>query len=72
MECVLLINNKFNNKQYLYKLHTHTWKEIDCAFSVSAATLWNRLPADSRNVLSLKNCKSLLKTHLFKVAFRDK
>ena len=44
----------------------------DCAFGVAAPTLWNRLPANIRNVLSLEKFKSLLKTHLFKVAFSDK
>ena len=38
----------------------------DCAFSVVAPTLWNRLPADIRNASSLENFKSLLKIHLFK------
>ena len=37
-------------------------------FSVAAPTLW----ADIRNVSSLENFKSLLKTYLFKVAFTDK
>jgi len=31
----------------------------DCAFSVSAPTLWNRLPTDIRNALSLENFKSI-------------
>ena len=44
----------------------------DCAFSVAALTYWNRLPADIRNSSSPKNFKSVLKTHLFKVAFTDK
>ena len=44
----------------------------DCAFSVAAPTLWNRLPADIRNASSLENFKSVLKTHLFKVAITDK
>ena len=35
-------------------------------------TLWNRLPANIRNASYLGNVKSLLKTHLFKVAFTDK
>ena len=35
-------------------------------------TLWNRLPANIRNASSLENFKSLLKTHLFKVAFTDR
>ena len=43
-----------------------------CAFSVAAPTLWNRLLANIRNASSLENFKSLLKTHLFKVAFTDK
>ena len=34
-------------------------------------TLWNTLPANIRNVSSLENVKSLLKTHLFKVVFTD-
>jgi len=32
----------------------------------------NRLPADFGNALSFENFKSVLKTHLFKVAFTDK
>ena len=44
----------------------------DCAFSVAAPTLWNRLSADIRNASSLENFKSVLKTHLFRVAFTDK
>ena len=44
----------------------------DCAFSVAAPTLWNKLPANIRNASSLGNFSSLLKTHLFKVAFTDK
>jgi len=44
----------------------------DYAFSVAALTLWNKLPADIRNAPSLENFKSILKTHLFKVAFTEK
>jgi len=44
----------------------------DCAFSVADPTLWNRLPADIRNVSSLWNVEPLLKSHLFNVAFTDK
>ena len=33
----------------------------DCAFSVAAPTLWNRLSADIRNASSLENFKSLFK-----------
>ena len=44
----------------------------DCTFSVAAPTLWNRLSENVRNASSLDNFKSLLKTHLFKVAFADK
>jgi len=43
-----------------------------CAFSVADPTLWNKLPADIRNVSSLEKFKSFLKTHIFKVAFTDK
>ena len=39
----------------------------DGAFSVSAPTLWNRLPADIRNASSLEHLKSVLKTHLLKL-----
>ena len=35
----------------------------DCAFSVALPTLWNRLPADIIDILSLENFKSVLKTH---------
>ena len=44
----------------------------DSAFSVAAPTLWNKLPADIRNGSSLEIFQSVLKTHLFKVAFTDK
>ena len=44
---------------------------IDCAFSVAAPTLWNRLPENIRNASSLETFKSVLKMHLFKVAFTD-
>ena len=40
----------------------------DCAFSIAAPTLWNRLPTNIRNASSLGTFKSLLKTHLFRVA----
>ena len=43
----------------------------DFAFSLAAPTLWNRLPADIRNTSSLENFKSLLNSHLFKVAFTE-
>jgi len=33
----------------------------NCAFSVAATTLWNRLPADNRNMSSLGNFKFVLK-----------
>jgi len=44
----------------------------DCAFSVAAPNLWNKLPANIINASSLGHFKSLLKTHLFNVAFTDK
>ena len=31
---------------------------VDCAFSVAAPALWNRLPADIRNVSPLENFKT--------------
>ena len=44
----------------------------DCALNVAAPTLRNRLSADIRNASSLDKFKSVLKTHLFEVAFTDK
>lgn len=41
----------------------------DCAFSVAAPKLWNNLPHDIRQASSLSVFKSLLKTHLFSLAF---
>ena len=38
-------------------------------FSVIAPRLWNSLPPDTRNSLSLSTFRSKLKTHLFKLAF---
>ena len=45
---------------------------VDWAFSLAAPTLWNRFVADIRKILNLENFKSILKTHLFKVASKDK
>ena len=39
------------------------------AFSVIAPRLWNSLPPDTRNSLSVSTLRSKLKTHLFKLAF---
>ena len=39
------------------------------AFSVIAPRLWNSLPPDTRNSLSVSTFRSKLKTHLFKFAF---
>ena len=39
------------------------------AFSIIAPRLWNSLPPDTRNSLSLSTFRSKLKTHLFKLAF---
>ena len=39
------------------------------AFSVIAPRLWNSLPPDTRNSLSVSTFRSKLKTHLFKLAF---
>uniref|UniRef100_A0A8C6ML89 Reverse transcriptase domain-containing protein n=1 Tax=Nothobranchius furzeri TaxID=105023 RepID=A0A8C6ML89_NOTFU len=43
----------------------------DRAFSVAAPRLWNALPIQIRMVSSLSGFKSLLKTHLFSVAFNS-
>ena len=39
------------------------------AFSVIAPRLWNSLPPDTRNSLSVSTFRSKLKTHFFKLAF---
>ena len=39
------------------------------AFSVIAPRLWNSLPPDTRNSLSLSTFRSKLKTHLFNLTF---
>ena len=44
-----------------------TWG--DRAFSVAAPTLWNSLPKSIRHCTDIHIFKSLLKTHLFKLAF---
>ena len=41
----------------------------DRAFAVVAPTLWNALPLTVRSATSLSSFKSLLKTHLFSIAF---
>ncbi len=41
----------------------------DRAFVNAATTLWNALPINIRRANSVDNFKSLLKTHLFKLAF---
>ena len=62
-----------SSSQILLKMPVSRLKSYgDCAFSGAAPTLWNKLPANNRNASSLGNFKSLLKTHLFKVAFTDK
>ena len=43
----------------------------DCAFSVAGPCLWNRLPESIKCAKSLEIFKSLLKTHLFEVAFQN-
>ena len=42
---------------------------IKMAFSVKAQRLWNSLPPDTHNSLSVSTFRSKLKTHLFKLAF---
>ena len=41
----------------------------DRAFSSAAPILWNSLPLHIRLVDNFERCKSVLKTHLFKLAF---
>ena len=41
----------------------------DCAFAVAAPKLWNVLPLHIRQAASLPVFKSLLKTHLYALAF---
>ena len=42
----------------------------DRAFSVLGPTLWNDLPTDIRESISIKSFKSALKTHLFKSSYK--
>ncbi|KAK0151579.1 hypothetical protein N1851_007117 [Merluccius polli] len=44
-----------------------TWG--DRAFSIAAPSLWNSLPKPIRDCTNINNFKTLLKTHLFKLAF---
>ena len=48
---------------------SHSVSFGDRAFSIFASRLWNSLPADIRTASSLTSFKSLLKTHLFHLAF---
>ena len=63
--CELVCIRKSSRKlrspsQLLLQVQVSRLKSYDyCAFSVAAPTLWNRLPADIRNVSSLENFKSL-------------
>ena len=41
----------------------------DRAFEKAAPFLWNKLPAELRNIQTLDSFKSKLKTHLFKDAY---
>ena len=41
----------------------------DRAFSVAGPRLWNSLPLQVRSALTLEHFKSLLKTHLFSMAY---
>ena len=43
----------------------------DRAFSVGAPRLWNDIPYEIRNSNSLTKFKKMLKTYLFKAAFKD-
>lgn len=43
--------------------------EVVRAFAVAAPKLWNYLPLPVRQASSLSSFKSLLKTHLFSLAF---
>ena len=43
----------------------------DCVFSVAGPCLWNRLLESVKCAVSLGMFKSLLKTHLLKIAFED-
>ena len=40
------------------------------AFVAATPTLWNNLPIYMRNAKTVQQFKSMLKTHLFKVAFK--
>jgi len=58
--------------RYYYRCQCLGSSQIVIVLYIAAPTLWNRLLADIINASSLENFKSVLKTHLFKVAFTDK
>ena len=60
-----------SDKRLLYIPRTNT-SSGDRAFSISAPCLWNSLPEIIRKANSLDTFKSLLKTHLFACAYKDK
>lgn len=44
----------------------------DCAFAVAAPKVWNDLPQPIKQATSITHFKSLLKTHLFSMAFNTR
>ena len=59
-----------SNNQLLLEVPKCRLSTYGCrSFSYSAPMLWNRLPEKCRKASTLTGFKSLLKTHLFKVAF---
>ena len=49
-------------------IHTLIPQKVDRSFSFAAPVEWNNLPAYIRNAQSITIFKSLLKTHLFRLA----
>ncbi|XP_033747064.1 uncharacterized protein LOC117332287 [Pecten maximus] len=57
------------HENYLVEPKTRTKTYGDRRFDKAAASLWNRLPLKIRSARKIDSFKTLLKTHLFKLAF---
>ena len=60
--------------QLCFRVSANAWclpTLSDRAFQSAAPKLWNSLPADIRNIQTLKTFKHAFKTYFFKTAFID-
>ena len=63
-------DTRSSSKQQLVIPRTNLKTIGDRAFSAVAPKLWNKLPKEIQNAPSITSFKSLLKTHLFKKAYK--